>query len=31
MERYPGILRWLDNVRSTEGWVPLIEEKTSSK
>jgi glutathione S-transferase len=31
MERYPEILRWLDNVRSTEGWVPLIEEKTSSK
>jgi len=28
MERYPGILRWLDNVRSTEGWVPLIVGET---
>src|ERR1700757_1002040 len=31
MERYPGILRWLDNVRSTEGWVPLIEGDASSR
>jgi len=31
MERYPGILRWLDNVRSTEGWVPLIVQDTSPR
>ncbi|MET4292485.1 glutathione S-transferase [Bradyrhizobium sp. LB8.2] len=31
MERYPGILRWLDNVRSTEGWVPLIVKETSPR
>ncbi|NEU98634.1 glutathione S-transferase family protein [Bradyrhizobium uaiense] len=30
MDRYPEILRWLDNVRSTEGWVPLIEKETTS-
>ena len=31
MERYPGILRWLDDVRSTDGWVPLIEGTAPSR
>lgn len=31
MERYPGILKWLDSVRSTKGWVPLIVENALSR
>jgi len=31
MGRYPGILRWLDDVRSTDGWVPLIEGTAPSR
>jgi glutathione S-transferase len=31
MERYPGIYAWLERVRSTDGWVPLLEhEKVAS-
>jgi glutathione S-transferase len=28
MERYPGINAWLERVRSTDGWVPLLEHES---
>ncbi|KJC60323.1 glutathione S-transferase [Bradyrhizobium sp. LTSPM299] len=30
MDRYPGIVGWLNRVRATSGWVPLIEKQSRS-